>query len=150
MVDYITSVLTTAGWMATTPPLGAPQMTILDYEPQGAGEIPPIQSVCVSIGDQGPAGAFDLGGDLLEVHYSLFIDVYPSSESVGIAIAEDISDSLVENYVSLNDYTASPPTATGMALELTRVKVQPLPTTGKMDKRAWRVVKATITLDYTP
>lgn len=150
LVDYVTGVLDDAGWTAGTPPLGAPAMTILDYEPQTAGEIPPVQSVCISIGEQGPARAFEMGDGLLQVRYVVYIDIYPISESVGIAIAEDIADSLIEIYVGLNDYTSAPPVATGEALEMTRVMVQGIPSTDKMDKRPWRVVKATAVLDYTP
>lgn len=151
MVDYVTDVLTDAGWLAATPPLGAPALTILDYEPQQAGEIPPIHSVCVSIGDQGPGRAFDLGGDLLYAKYAVFIDIYPESESIGKAIASDIYDSLVETYVALNDYTNSPPSPNGEALEMSHVVVQSIPTTGtKIDSRSWRVVKATILLEYAP
>lgn len=149
LVDYVTNVLTTGGWLSTTPPLGAPKMTVLDYEPQGAGEIPPVQTVCISIGDQ-MSGPFDLGGGLLQAKYYVFVDVYPSSESIGIAIAEDVADSFNEMYIPLYDYTSAPRVATGEALEMTKIMVQPVPSVTKMDNRPWRVVKATAILDYNP
>ncbi len=150
MYNYVKGVLAATGWTGSTPPLGAPAMTVLDYEPQEAGEIPPIQSVCISFGDQKSIGTFDLGGGLYEVHYPVFIDIYPENESIGISIGEDISDALIENYLHLIDYTGSTPVDTGNVMEITDVQVCPIPTSGKMDKRSWRVVKAMAKLQYTP
>lgn len=150
VVDYVTAVLTNTGWTSATPPLGAPEMTILDYEPQTAGSIVPAQSVCISLGDQDSRGTFDLGGGLFEVRYPVFIDIYPSDESIGISIAEDIADALIEHYIPLYDYTHDAPAATGNSMEITNVLVQPIPGGTKVDKRPWRVVKATAILQYTP
>lgn len=150
IVQYITNVLSTGGWMQPNGLLGAGMpITVLDYEPQQAGEIVPMQSVCISIGVTKPIQPYEMGtGGLLEKEYPVFVDIYPVNESIGISIGEDIEDAIAENYIELFDFSGPSPVDTGNSMEIKDVVIEPLTGQGALDKRSWRVVKFTACLRY--
>lgn len=132
-------------WITTPGLFGGPIVTLLDYEPQEAGETPAYNTVSVSIGDQLEDKEEELGGGLYTCVYAVFIDIYPTNESVGVALADDIKVALTERVIPLLDYSTDPDgTESDEVIEFEQVMVEILPTaTTTLDKRSWRCVKAT-------
>jgi hypothetical protein len=144
IVKHVTDQLTSLGWVNDPVNFGTTPVTVLDYEPQQAGETPEINTVAISIGHEGEDEAYELGG-LSQVEYVLFIDVYPENESIGIALAADIKDSIKYAGLQVLDFSQSPPATTDAYLEFEMVLVEVVPTaTTTLDKRSWRSVKATV------
>lgn len=142
--DHLKTALTELDWIGGTAPWGQPSVVLIDYEPQAAGKTPADNTVSVSIGHQGPSDPYELGGGIHECRYTVFIDVYPTTEAVGVAIADDIKDAIDEYTIPLLDFTtASDGVATDALIEFTDVEVEPLQTNAVgLDKRSWRAVKA--------
>lgn len=152
ILKHLREELTLLGWTSGDGNFGSPLVTFLDYEPIEAGKTPALNTVAVSMGDQGEDNAFELGGGLYECRYTVFIDIYPSNEAVGAALGDDIKDSLTDNVLSLLDFTSSADGAeTTAEIEFDSVLVEVIPTaTTTLDKRSWRAVKATAILYYFP
>lgn len=145
IVRHVRQALDETGWLHAPVNFGSTPVTLLAYEPQEAGETPAYNTVAVSIGQQGSDDAIELGGGLHECRYVVFIDVYPTKESIGVAIADDIKDALTETYLPLRDFTSS---ADGVEvdaqIEFEDVLVETIPSAASaLDKRSWRAVKAT-------
>lgn len=142
---HVQAALTEGGWIQQPINWGQPAVTMMDYEPQEAGETPAYNTVAVSIGTQGETEAFELGGGLHVCEYTVFIDVYPTKEAIGVAIADDIKDALTEYIIPLRDYsTTTDGVETDARIEFDRVLVENLTSAAStLDKRAWRSVKAT-------
>lgn len=145
IVQHITDHLIETGWIDAPINFGTTRLTILDYEPQQAGETPPFNTVAISIGHQGSDDAIELGGGLYECRYTLFVDVYPINESIGVAIADDIKDSLTDYLIPLRDFSSN---LAGVdvesQIEFEDVMVETIPSAATtLDKRSWRSVKAT-------
>lgn len=141
VVEYLRTELTALDW--DTGLFGTPGITLIDYEPIEAGVTPVYNTVAVSIGDQLADREWELGG-LLVTGYALFIDVYPSSEPVGIALADDIKDLLTNVAIPLKDFTSDADgVETSFQIEFEDVLVEVLTSAATtLDKRLWRSVKS--------
>ena len=141
IVEYLRTELSALGWDDGL--FGTPPITLLDYEPQEAGVTPEYNTVAVSIGDQLEDKEWELGG-LLATGYTLFVDIYPSNEPVGIALADDIKDLLSGEVIALKDYTTDPDGEdTSFQIEFQDVIVEVLASAATtLDKRQWRAVKS--------
>lgn len=142
--EHLRSALETSGWLGDNVPYAATKVTMIDYEPQEAGETPELNTVAVSIESQGEDEPMELGGGLYRCDYILFVDVYGENEPIGISIADDIKMALNEAVISLLDYTTDADgEETDGQIEFERVRVEKIPTgQTTLDKRSWRVVKA--------
>ena len=140
----VRDALDDAGWITAPVNFGTTPVTVIDYEPQQIGETPAYNTVAVSIGDQTADEEYELGG-LMETSYAVFVDIYPTQESIGVAIAEDVKDVLTDLLIPLKDYTSSAAgTDTEEQIEFRHVMVEVVPSAATtLDKRSWRVVKAT-------
>lgn len=147
IVRHLRLALDADGWL--TPPInfGSNPVTLLDYEPQQAGETPAYNTVAVSIGSQGSDDPFELGGGIYECRYTVFIDVYPTKEPIGVAIADDIKAAISEQVIPLRVFTQNPDGEEIEAqIEFENILIETIPSTaGLLDKRSWRSVKATAT-----
>ena len=145
ILGHVREALTAAGWVNAPVNFGSTPVTLLDYEPQQAGETPAFNTVAVSIGTQGPDEPFELGGGLYSCRYTVFIDVYGENEPIGVALADDIKDAISEEVIPLRDFTADPlGVDTDGEIEFEMTLVEELPTaTTTLDKRSWRSVKTT-------
>lgn len=142
IVRHLTEQLTSLGWVNAPVNFAAAPITILGYEPQAAGKTPAPNTVAISIEDQGEDEPFELGG-LESCNYTLFVDIYGQNEPVGIAIADDVKDSLTHAGLPLLDFTHTP-TPTDEWIEFEHVLVENIPSAATtLDKRTWRAVKAT-------
>lgn len=141
IVEYLRTELTALGWVSGL--FGEPGITLIDYEPIEAGVTPEYNTVAVSIGDQLADKEYELGG-LLFTGYALFVDIYPSNEPVGIALADDIKDLLSARLISLKDYTTDAAgVVTDFQIEFEDVLVEVLTSAATtLDKRLWRSVKS--------
>lgn len=150
IVRHVRETLTSSGWVNDPVNFGSTAVTLLDYEPQQAGETPALNTVAVSIGDQGEDAAYELGGGLTVCPYVVFVDVYGESEPIGIAISEDIKEALNYEIVALRDFTTDAAgVETSGQIEFESVIVETIPTaTTTLDKRSWRSVKATAVCYY--
>lgn len=144
ILKHIRTALTDGGWIDAPVNFGTTPITLMDYEPQQAGETPEFNTVSVSIDHQGENEPLELGGGLYRCDYVLFIDIYAEAEPIGVAIGDDIKDALVEQVITLLDFTTDAAgTATDGQIEFETVLVEKLPTaTTTLDKRSWRAVKA--------
>lgn len=145
ILEHVRTHLASVDWFDEAAPFGTVAVNLMDYEPQEAGETPPMNTVAVSIGDQGEDEPHELGGGLYRCEYVVFLDVYAASEPIGVAIADDIKDCLVDRIIPLRDYTTD---AAGLVvdaqIEFEHVIVEHFPAaTSTLDKRSWRSVKAT-------
>lgn len=133
------------GWI--TPPVnwGQPPVTLLDYEPQQAGETPAYNTVAVSIGHQDEDVPEELGGGIYSCRYTVFIDVYPTKEAIGVAIADDIKFSISQEIIPLRVFdTTADGVEVDAQIEFEDVVVEVIPSAATtLDKRSWRAVKAT-------
>lgn len=138
--------LTALGWMPAFggPPInfGATPITLIDYEPIGAGKTPAPNTVAISIEDQSQDEAFELGG-LEKVEYTLFIDIYPEANAIGVAIGDDIKDYLTRHSFPVKDFSQQNDPDSDEYLEFEGVLVENIPSAATtLDKRIWRSVKA--------
>ena len=142
IVQYLTAYLDNAGWITAPVNFGTTPVTVLDYEPQEAGETPAFNTVAISVGNQGADEPEEMGA-LHSCRYTIFCDVYPTSEPIGVAIADDIKDALTEEIIPVRDFTTSAAgTVTNDEIEFELVMVEKIPTaTTTLDKRSWRSVK---------
>lgn len=146
IVRLVLETLTETGWVRAPINFGTLPVTVLDYEPQGAGQTPAFNTVAVSIGHQGSDDAIELGGGVQECRYTVFIDVYPVNESIGVAIADDIKAAINDEYIAMRDFTTAPDGVerADMWIEFEDVMVETIPSAAStLDKRSWRSVKAT-------
>lgn len=142
---HIRLALDEDGWLQAPVNFGSVPVTLLDYEPQEAGETPAYNTVAVSIGHQGSDDAYELGGGVYECRYTVFIDVYPTKEPIGVAIADDIKAAINDRTIPLRVFTSN---ADGdevdAVIEFEDVMVETIPSAAStLDKRSWRAVKAT-------
>lgn len=145
IVAHVNEILTGFGWKSSPAPFRTTPVTVLDYEPQKAGITPQANTVAVSIDEEGEDVAFELGGGVYTCPYTTFIDIYPASEPVGIALAGDLKHELTEGIIPLRDFTSDPDgevVDAQIEFEHTLVEIPPIATTS-VDKRNWRVVKTT-------
>lgn len=145
ILEHLRAELSTGGWFAEAGPYQAIPVTLIDYEPVEAGQTPALNTVAVSIDHQGDDLPDELGGGLYRCDYTLFVDVYGENEPIGISIADDVKQALVDRVIPLLDYTTDPAgvDADGQ-IEFEHILVEKIPTaTSTIDKRSWRVVKAT-------
>lgn len=145
VVQHVRVALEAAGWLSDPINFGDPPITLLDYEPQEAGETPAMNTVAVSVGHQGSDDVVELGGGLHECRYTIFIDIYPTKEPIGVAIADDIKDAITEQIIPLLDFTNDVDGEEVLAqIEFEDVLVETVPSAAStLDKRSWRVVKVT-------
>lgn len=146
VVEHVRQTLLDTAWLGPGPiNWGEPAVTLLEYEPQEAGETPARNTVAISIGNQNEDENEELGGGLHSCRYTLFIDIYPTRDPIGVAIADDIKFELVETIIPLLDFTTDPAgVPTPAQIEFETVVVEAIPTTSStLDKRVWRAVKAT-------
>lgn len=145
ILNYVREELELLSWITEDrAPFGATPVTLIDYEPVEAGKTPAYNTVAVSLGDQTAEEEEELGG-MTSVAWAVFVDIYPDSEPIGIAIAEDIRDCLNNLVIPLLDFTyEADGTDSGQQIvfEDTLVEVVPTATT-TIDKRSWRSVKTT-------
>lgn len=145
VVRHIRTALTSGGWVDAPVNFGTTPVTVIDYEPQQAGETPALNTVAVSIGDQGADEEYELGGGISTCSYTLFVDIYGENEPIGVAIGDDIKDALTDTIIALRDFTTDAAGVdTEAQIEFEMVIVETVPTaTSTLDKRSWRSVKAT-------
>lgn len=150
IVNFVTDCLQRDGWTSDTPPFGATPVTILDYQPEEAGEPIAPNTVAITLGDQGTDDENELGGrygGLLSVEIPLFIDVYGEKASIALAIASDLKDRIRWANLPLVDQTNGQ-LVDGMLIEIDPVMGPEAP--GFSDqagalKRNWRVLRARTT-----
>lgn len=144
LVKHIRDSLVDLGWINAPVNFGGTPVTVLDYQPQEAGVTPAANTVAVSIGHEGTEDPYEMGGGV-SCAYVLFVDVYGENEPVGVALADDIKQMLVERYLPLRDFTTSADgVETEDLIELESVLIEVVSTaTTTLDKRSWRAVKAT-------
>jgi hypothetical protein len=145
IVKHVRDTLTAAGWVDDPVNFSSDPVTVIDYEPQQAGETPALNTVAVSIDKQGEDQAFELGGGLTSCQYTVFIDIYGASEPIGVALGDDIKASIVDEIIPLRDFTTDAAgVETDSQIEFEHIFVEQIPTaTTTLDKRSWRVVKTT-------
>jgi hypothetical protein len=143
VLKAVESELTDLGWFGDPAPFGTTKITLIDYEPQSAGQTPAPNTVAVSVGDVGEAEDYELGG-LRSKRYPIFVDIYPTKEAVGVAIADDVADLLTDSIIPLRDYTTDAAgVPTDARIEFETVMVETLASAATtLDKRTWRAVKA--------
>jgi hypothetical protein len=145
VLEHVRAALQAGGWFSDPAPFSTDVVTLVDYEPLDIGHVPGYNTVAVSIGEESDDREWELGGGLHRCDYTFFIDIYPASAPVGVAIACDIKDALTESVIRLRDYTNdSDGVDTDGEIEFENVLVEVIATGGTaLDKRSWRVVKAT-------
>jgi hypothetical protein len=145
VLDHIRTELAVDGWLAAPVNFAATAVTLIDYEPQEAGETPAMNTVAVSIGDQGTDEVEELGGGISSCSYTVFVDVYGENEPIGVAISDDVKQGLVNQVIPLKDFTHSADgVETDAQVEFEMVLVEVIPSAAStLDKRSWRAVKAT-------
>lgn len=149
IVGHVIDQMTALGWVNDPVNFATTPVTVLDYEPQQAGETPALNTVAVSIDHEGADEEYELGG-LETVEYTVFIDVYAENEPIGIAISTDIKDSIKHAALSVLDFTQTPAAVTDSYMEFEHVIVETIPTaTTTLDKRTWRSVKAMAVVYFT-
>lgn len=150
IVSHLKEALTALDWYEDPAPFGTRPITLIAYQPQEAGQTPAFNTVAVSMGDSTADEATELGGGLYVCSYPFFVDVYGASEPIGVAISNDIKDSLTDRIIALRDYTTtSLGVPTEAQLEFEYVMTEKIPTaTTSLDKRSWRSVKATAVCYY--
>lgn len=145
IVQFLRTNLDTDGWI--TPPVnfGGPSVIVLDYQPMEAGETPAYNTVAVSMGDENPDVAAELGGGLTRTEYTVFVDVVTEKVPVAVALADDIKAYLTDEIIPLRDFTTDTAgVVTTAQIEFESVLVEVIATaTTTLDKRSWRAVKAT-------
>lgn len=154
MLEHVRSILNATDWLEDPPvnfaAVNTDPVTLVDYEPQSAGMPIARNTVAVSLGPEGVDRAFELGNFASEVRIPLFVDIYPTDEVIGIAMADDLKAGLVEITLPLRDFSTEPPTATSGFVETEDVVVDlPDSAATTLDKRSWRVVKAVLVF-YPP
>lgn len=146
VVEALTVELTARGWVNSPVNFGAVPITIVDYQPIEAGENIAVNTVAISMGDETATDPFELGAGLREVSWPVFVDVYPTSESLGLSVADDVKSYLTDLQLPLRDFTTnSNGTPTSEWLEFEDVMVEKLTSNSTIDKRIWRSVKSTVT-----
>lgn len=145
VVEHVRAALDDLSWFHNPAPFGTTPVTLMEYEPQQAGETPKHNTVSVSIGDEGEDEVYELGGGMHSCRYVVFVDVYGTNEPIGVAISGDVKDALTEQVIPLRDFTTDPAgVVTDAQIEFESVLVESIPTaTSTLDKRSWRAVKAT-------
>ena len=145
IVRHVRQALDESGWLHDPVNWGQPPVTLLDYEPQQAGQTPAYNTVAVSIGTQDSDLPYELGGGIYTCRYTVFIDVYPTKEAIGVAIADDIKFAITEEIIPLRVFsTDADGTEIDAQIEFEDVMVETIPSAATtLDKRSWRSVKAT-------
>lgn len=145
ILEYLRAQLDDGDWFGDPAPYGATPVTLIDYEPQEAGHTPELNTVAVSMGYQGEDLPEEMGGGLHRCEYAVFFDVYGESEPIAVSIADDIKQAINGNIISLLNYTTEAEgEATDAQIEFEDIEVDKPPVaTTTLDKRSWRVVKAT-------
>lgn len=150
VVRHIRLALEENGWLHDPVNWGQPAVTLLDYEPQQAGVTPAYNTVAVSIGAQNSDEPYELGGGIYSCRYIVFIDVYPTKESIGVAIADDIKFAISEEIIPLRIFSTDADGVEADAqIEFEDVMVETIPSAAStLDKRSWRSVKTTAVLFF--
>lgn len=145
ILKHLREELTLLGWTSGDGNFGSPLVTFLDYEPIEAGKTPALNTVAVSMGDQGEDTAFEMGGGMYECRYTVFVDIYPANEPIGVALADDIKFAMVDEIIPLKVFTTDPNgVEVDAQIEFDDVMVEVIPSAAStLDKRSWRAVKAT-------
>jgi hypothetical protein len=150
LVDYLRNGLVDRGWV--TPPInfGTTPVTFMEAQPEEGGIRVPPNTVAITIGDEAEDLDEEMGAGLQSCAYALFVDIYGADNSSAVSIASDIKDLLKNMYLPLRDYTTvSGGAPTEHMIELEDVTVERATTsTGAIDKRFWRIVKAMAVLYF--
>ena len=143
---HLGNALAEGGWLSYPTPFGTTIVNIVDHQPLEAGETPQLNTVAISMGNQMEDLDHELGGGLTRRDYVLFVDIFGANESIGVALGDDLKDALTNRIIALRDYTTEAEgVETEDQLEFEHVIVETVPTaTSTLDKRSWRVVKATV------
>jgi hypothetical protein len=150
LVDDVTGRLSVLGWRDPGGSKTRP-VDVVDYElDSGASVAPP--AVAISIGSDSGATIAQLGGGLITVDLTFFIDVYGEKASQALHLAQDIIDGLVEHYVPVFDYSQDPPAlATDVEAEVYVVRREvPQVVVSAEWRRHWQVVKGVLRVVYAP
>jgi hypothetical protein len=148
-LHYIRTALDDLGWR--TPPInfGTRPVTLLEYQPEEAGAQVVPNTVAVTMGDEPEDVDEELGAGLQSCDYTLFVDVYGANAPVASSIASDLKAALKNRLIPMRDYsTEDAGVATQHTIEFNTVMIDRPTPTGGVDKRYWRVVKATATLYF--
>lgn len=155
LVDMVRGVLVDGGWVNPPVIFGATSVTIVDVQPEERGLDVAVNTVAITMGDEGPQDDEELGassGGLVSVQIPVFIDIYGEQQAISTAIASDIKDAFTNRTITLLDWSQNPPTPVdGVQIELTDVAgpERPQAAVGITGfKRHWRVVKAMTTTYY--
>lgn len=147
IVGHIRSRLTISGWVNVPVNFGTTPVTVIDFQPIEAGLTPAMNTVAVSIGDQGRDEDLELGGGLYRTDFTVFIDVYGENAAIGIALADDIKEAIRHVHLQVWDFAAE--AASEEWLEFENILIENVPSAAStLDKRNWRAVKATAVCYY--
>lgn len=158
ILDYLTTQLTTLGWMAASPgpwPFGATTaVTIKEEVPNIEGAIPD-NTVAYTMGttpDDKPGEMGAGAGGLWLTEFTFFIDVFGENIGVAKAIASDVRAVLTGKLTGTNrnltmtDYSQTPAAPSSANIEFTDVTMdRPV----NLTQRNWMTIKVTAELQYT-
>jgi hypothetical protein len=92
---YMTSYLTTAGWVTGTINFAAPALTIINTHPDADADVQVVpQTLAITLGDSPEEGLSQLGGGLYQIDVPVFFDVYSTDSSTVMALAADVRDAV--------------------------------------------------------
>lgn len=151
LVDHIKATLIATGWVSAPVNFATTPVTVIDFQPQVGGVTVAPNTVAVTLGSEDEDLDEELGAGLISCEHMLFVDIYGADGATATSIAADLKDGLKHRIVPLRDYTTNPAgvLVPGAQLEMDGVLIEtPAVATTNVDKRFWRVVKATATL-YT-
>lgn len=146
VADWLRVELTALGWLG----LGeinfdTQAFRVLEVEPEDAGGKVEHNTVMVSMGDEPPIEAIEMGGGLYDQSVALFVDVFAARPGIAVSIASDIRDLLTGRVLYVSDYTTNPPTVTAEQVEMHDVMLRHPDLTGAVGdfRRNWRIINAT-------
>lgn len=150
ITKLVTDTLTNLGWIGPGL-LGSPSVTVINFDPQQAAEAIVPNTVAVTIPNEGNDVPMELGAGMREVPYTVFIDIFPSNDSVGQALSDDIKLPLVDGYFPLLDFSQTPPSAVpGAYIEIEHIVGNRFPQGTGVGKQTWRDLRLTAQLQYMP
>lgn len=152
--SHIKARLTTLGWLGpiASVPFGA---SILEFRtgPIEESELKAVTGnmVTVSFGGEPDDDPQEMGGPLMMVEHTVFVDCLGEKEAIALAIASDVKDLLAgrapgtKRYLTLVDQRTATPVV-DYRLELVDVvRQEGTPSV----RRNWQIVKATVEMVYS-
>lgn len=145
LADHLRARLHALGWVDPPVNFGAAPVRVVDAPPRSGEPVEPT-TVGVALGPRGALADEELGSGLVSVVWPLALDVYAATESVCVALCDDLVDALdALDALVLRDYTTVPAgVPTDDTVEVSDVGCAD-PPAAVADTRFWRVVTAEVT-----